>query len=199
MKKAVFAVFSFLLVSVWGQDVSGVDPSSASKEGGDAAQKKAATMTERITAAELAQRKAAASNANTMAHPKFKPVEDDSSHAVSKPDLYANSEVITDGTSHTILPKGCILGYTEALANRVVDKATGAFEFWPEFYQKNKDWLKLQEVDVATAKGEVPLSEALVKSLQTESKMTVAVYKGNPVSVLEYKGDEKEESSPKKP
>lgn len=199
MKKAVLALFLFLLVSVWGQDASSVDPSSASKEGDGAAKKKAAAMTERITSTELAQRKAAALGANSMAHPKFKPVEEDTSHAVSKPDLYANSEIITDGAFHTRLPKGCILGYTEALAGRVVDKATGAFEFWPEFYQRNKDWLKLQEVDVATAKGEVPLSEAMVKSLQTESKMTVAVYKGNPVSVLEYKGDEKEEASPKKP
>lgn len=114
-----------------------------------------------------------------------------------KPDLYANAEIIFDGVFHTILPRGCILGYTEELSKCVVEKAIGEFMFWPEFYAKNKAWLKLQEVDVATAKGEVPLSEALVKSLQTDSKLTVAVYKGNPVTVLEYKGGEKAEAPQK--
>lgn len=192
--KGVLLVCLVFLNGVSAQDVPSVeDPSKGGPS--NAARVKAAAMTERITPVELAQRKASASN--TIASPKFKPVENKPSHAVVKPDLYANTEIIFDGVYHSILPKGCILGYTEELSKSVVEQATGEFMFWPEFYAKNKAWIKLQEVDVATAKGDVPLSEALVKSLQTESKLTVAVYKGNPVTVLEYKGDEKVDGTQK--
>ncbi len=192
--KGVLLLCLVLLNGVSAQDAPSEEESS--KRGSStAAREKAATMTERITPAELTQRKAAASN--SIASPKFKPVENKPSHAVVKPDLYANAEIITDGVFHTILPQGCILGYTEELSKFVVEKATGEFMFWPEFYAKNKAWLKLQEVDVATAKGEVPLSDALVKVLQTDSKLTVAVYKGNPVTVLEHKGTEKADAPQK--
>lgn len=165
---------------------------SASVFGQDAASsKKEVIAVERVDPAELAQKKTTA--ANTASRPKFKPVEDKPEFAVVKPDLYQNSIILTDGASHTILPQGGVLGYTEALADRIVEKATGTFLFWPDFYQNNKSWIKLQEVDVATAKGEVPLTEEMVKSLQVETKLTVAVYKGNPVSVLEAKEEGKKE------
>ncbi|MEY4484647.1 MAG: hypothetical protein RL693_2099 [Verrucomicrobiota bacterium] len=169
----------------------GAAPSGAA-DSKDGAEKKPPAMVDRITPAELVQKKAAAAAA--AARVKFQPVEDKPEYAVTKPDLYRDAAILTDGESHTILPTGSVLGYTEALSNRLVDKKHGEFVFWPEFYHKNKSWIKLQEVDVAMAKGEVPLTEEMLKNLQTEEKMTIAVYKGNPVSVLEPKVEEKTEA-----
>lgn len=174
--------------SLCAQDV--VPPSGAGSKG--EGEKKPLAMVERITPAELSQKKAVAAVA--AAKVKFQPVEDKPEYAVTKPDLYRDALILTDGEWHTIIPSGSVLGYKEALGNRLVDKKHGEFAFWPEFYQKNKSWIKLQEVDVAMAKGEVPLTAEMMKSLQTEEKMTIAVYKGNPVSVLEVKVEEKTEA-----
>lgn len=127
---------------------------------------------------------------------KARPIE--KTEPSTKRDIYKISDVLTDGQFHTVVPKGSILSVPESLLNRIAESPTGQFVFWPDFYARNKGWIKLQEVEVDVAKGKLPLPEAVVKMMATETKMVIAAYKGNIVTVLEAPPDAVEESGKKK-
>lgn len=118
----------------------------------------------------------------------------------TKRDIYQTSDVLTDGQFHTVVPKGAILSVPESLLNRMASGPAGQFQFWPDFYARNKSWIRLQEVEVDVAKGKAPLPEAVVKMMGTETKMVIASYKGTIVSVLEAppKDDTAEKTKEKK-
>ncbi len=142
---------------------------------------KASKMRERITDEQLKDLRKDApvpfekTNAKAIEKPK----------AAVKADIYQISDILADGSSHTVVPKGAILSVPESLADRLVTSPAGKFQFWPDFYARNKNWIKLQEVEVDVAKGKVPLPEGVIKMMATEPKMVIAVYKGNLITVLE--------------
>lgn len=159
--------------------------SSMSAQDVDPAAAKASKMRERITDAELAKIRAA--SPSSFDKSKAKPIE--KPEVTVKRDIYQISDVLVDGGFHTVIPKGAVLSVPESLTNRIASKAEGKFQFWPEFYERNKAWIRLQEVEVDVALGKVPLPESVVKMLGTESKMVIASFKGNPITVLEAPAD----------
>lgn len=153
-------------------------------------------MRHRITDEEL--KKIRAESPSTFDAAKAKPVE--KAVTAVKRDIYQTSDILVDGAFHTVVPKGAILSVPESLGDRLASGAAGKFQFWPDFYARNKEWIKLQEVEIDVAKGKIPLPEAVIKMMATEPKVVIAVYKGNLVTVLEAppKEDVAEESVEKK-
>lgn len=170
------ALFCFSpLASLSGQEVKGdakpvtAGPSNAGK------------MRDRITDEQL--KEARKTVPSTLDKAKAKPV--DPPTAAVKRDVYQISDVLVDGGFHTVVPRGAVLSVPESLADRLASGPAGKFQFWPDFYARNKNWIKLQEVDVEVARGKMPIPENVIKMMETEPKMVLAVYKGNPITVLE--------------
>jgi len=107
--------------------------------------------------------------------------------------LYKNSHIIVNRGQHTIIPKKSILVLPEHLKSRVADKPSGEFILWPDFKRSNQDWIWTLEVTLNQAKGITPLPEKKIKDLEKLNRVVVALYLGNPVSVLppKKKGAEK--------
>lgn len=104
--------------------------------------------------------------------------------------LYKNSHIIVNRGQHTIIPKKSILVLPDRLKTRVVEKATGKFVLWPNFKHTNQDWIWTFEVTLDQAKGITPLPDGRIKDLAKLNRVVVALYKGNPVSVLSPKKEE---------
>lgn len=170
-----FVLFSLCFaVNVGAQEVP---PESALK----LTPAKASKMRDRITDEQLKElrKDAPAPFEKTKAKAIEKPP------AAVKANIYQISDILTDGSFHTVVPKGAILSVPESLADRLATSPAGKFQFWPDFYARNKNWIKLQEVEVDMAKGKVPLPEGVIKMMATEPKMVIAAYKGNLITVLE--------------
>lgn len=98
--------------------------------------------------------------------------------------LYKNSHIIVNRGQHTIIPKKSILVLPEHLKSRVVNKPSGEFILWPDFKRSNQDWIWTLEVSLNQAKGITPLPKKKIKDLEKLNRVVVALYLGNPVSVL---------------
>ena len=70
------------------------------------------------------------------------------------------------------------------IKTRVVEKPTGKFVLWPSFKLKNQNWIWTFEVTLDQAKGITPLPEGKIKDFAKLKLMVVALYRGNPVSIL---------------
>lgn len=162
---ALALLSSFPLVSVLGQE----------SKGG------AGKMRDRITDEQL--KEARKEVPSTLDKVKAKPI--DPPPAGVKRDVYQISDILVDGGFHTVVPRGAVLSVPESLADRLASSPAGKFQFWPDFYARNKNWIKLQEVDVEVARGKMPLPESVIKMMSTEPKLVLAVFKGNPITVLE--------------
>lgn len=101
--------------------------------------------------------------------------------------LYKNSHILVGRGQHTIVPKNSILVLPETLKSRVAAKPSGTFVLWPDFKRSNQDWLWTSEVSLDQAKGITPLPEKKMKDLEKLNRVVVALYRGNPVSVLPAK------------
>ncbi len=112
--------------------------------------------------------------------------------------LYKNSHIIVNRGAHTIIPKRSILFLPERIKTRVVEKPSGTFVLWPTFKRNNRDRIWTYEVTLDQARGITPLPEGKMKDFAKLSRMVVALYRGNPVSVLPPKQDSSKDSPNKK-
>ena len=101
--------------------------------------------------------------------------------------LYKNSHIITHRGEHAIIPKNSIIILPAHLKRRVTEKPDGEFILWPDFKHTNKDWIWTLELSLDQAKGITPISEKKIKDLEKLNRLVVALYRGNPVSVLPSK------------
>ncbi len=123
-----------------------------------------------------------------------------------EPSLYKRSIILFDGSHHTVVPIGAVLRLPATYRNRVIEKPEGEFIFWPAFLEKNQSWLGGWEVPLAMAKGDAELSKKVMKQVDRENRVLVAVYKSCPITVLEAepesegagarRGTEKKEAQP---
>ncbi len=98
--------------------------------------------------------------------------------------LYKNSHIITHRGEHAIIPKRSILFLPQSLKSRVVEKPKGKFVLWPFFKQRNQDWIWTYEVTLDQAKGKAPLPKGKLKQFENLNRVVVALFRGNPVSVM---------------
>lgn len=107
-----------------------------------------------------------------------------------KKSFYDNSIIIVAAKDniHCVVPKGAVLNLPGALGGgdlKIQEKPVGQFVLWPTFYKKYARWIKTREVSWATAKGEDPIKKEEKKMFADAGQLVVAVFKKNPVSVLE--------------
>jgi len=117
--------------------------------------------------------------------------------------LYKNSHIIVSRGEHTIIPKRSILFLPASLKAKVVEKPTGTFVLWPTFMKKNQNWIWTYEVTLNQAKGISPLAEGKLEGFSKLNRLVVALFRGNPVSVLtpkkEFETKESDKDSKNKP
>jgi hypothetical protein len=71
------------------------------------------------------------------------------------------------------------------LREHVVASPLGSFLLWPSFLKQNAKWLASREVTMEMALGDKEASAEILQSLKADTKLRVAVYRSNPISVME--------------
>lgn len=100
--------------------------------------------------------------------------------------------VVDDGV-HAVVPQGAVINIPPNLNAMVVKKPVGKLLRWPEFLTRYSKLLATREVSWETAKGDDPISDKEKKDFFIAGKIVVAVFKKNPITVLEPPPKEEEE------
>jgi hypothetical protein len=138
-------------------------------------------MTDRITPEEIAARRTASPVAaleQQVAGAEAK---------VARPgeqSLIKQSEILSDGTHWTLVPKGAVLHIPAAMAARVNAKPIGTLLSWNEFLVANRGWLFTEEVTMDQAAGKNAIPASRTEFWQKNGKVIVAVHLGGPISVI---------------
>ncbi|QIF04780.1 hypothetical protein [Roseimicrobium sp. ORNL1] len=139
-------------------------------------------MGEVTTAAEF-QRKIQASK--TIGEYKSVPRDPSLGEQEVKNDPNEDCILLYDGSSYTRVPIGSVLALPANYRNRVIDKPKGPLLPWPDFLAKNKDWVGGWEVPMKMVYGDADQSKIVMKALSQDTRVLVALLKGNPITVLE--------------
>lgn len=110
---------------------------------------------------------------------------------------YDTATIIAVPGAHSIVPRGAVLFVPPDKIGMIVKKPSGKLVRWPEFLKQNSKWIATREVSWETAKGEDPIKEEERKSFAEGTKLVVAVFKKNPITVLEPPPEEAEDTSVK--
>lgn len=102
----------------------------------------------------------------------------------AKKGLMSRSSTLSSPYAWTIVPKGAILHVPTLYEKRVNDVRNGKLVGWHEFYGQNRNWVRAVPVTIAQARGDDPLSDEFLKSLQVGGQLLVAVCSGGPISVM---------------
>lgn len=93
--------------------------------------------------------------------------------------------LLYDGSCYTRVPIGSVLALPANYRNRVINQPKGPLLAWPDFLAKNKEWVGGWEVSLKMVYGDAEQSKVVMKQLSQDSRVLVALLKGNPVTVLE--------------
>lgn len=144
---------------------------------------------DRITAEELDKRMTAvkADRKRKQLRMGIKPLKPETKPAVAlrKKDYYEGTTILVKGEDHTVVPQGAVLSLPPKLAEMVVQKPRGKLLIWPLFIKKHARYITTKEVSWETAKGNDPITEKEKKAFSIGGKVVIAVYKKNPISVIE--------------
>ncbi|MEI6714198.1 MAG: hypothetical protein WCO60_10625 [Verrucomicrobiota bacterium] len=114
----------------------------------------------------------------------------------SESSLLTSSILISDGDHFTIVPIGCVLHLPATLRSRVIPKPKGDVLFWPDFLKRNSSWITAKEVSLPMAHGDTKEARAILKQVETETRIVIAVYSGCPITILEPAQSTPAQSSP---
>lgn len=100
--------------------------------------------------------------------------------------LYDNSDIITIGEYHTILPKNSILHFPSFLEGEIsMGKGAGtSLLIWPRFSEKFSGLFEAVEIDQNLINGKSAFPAEKVKYELGKQKVLVAHYRGGPVTCL---------------
>ncbi len=129
------------------------------------------------------------SKTNPMA--KFTPITGEDPTVKNKVvGLMETSDLITFNGLTTLVPKNSIIQIPEKYKNRINNHKQGSkLVSWSEFFSQNRGWISTIEVNFSQAKGEEPVSEKHLETLNKSGNMIVAVLQNGPISVLPLKTD----------
>lgn len=102
---------------------------------------------------------------------------------VSEESILDRSDILSDGTRWTLVPKGAVLHLPAKLAERVGDRPTGTLVGWHDFLAANRNWLAAEEISMDQAAGQAPLSADRPDTWEKQGKVVVAVHLAGPISV----------------
>jgi hypothetical protein len=98
--------------------------------------------------------------------------------------LLESSTVISFGGNLTLVPKGAVLFTPENFAGRLVLEPDAKILGWNEFLLLNRGWITTTEITMAQAEGVELLPAANTEKLKKGGNLVVAVFSGNPISML---------------
>jgi len=144
---------------------------------------------DRITAAELDKRMAnsKADRKKKQIRMGIKPLKTETKPVVAlrKKDYYEGTTILVAGEDHTVVPQGAVISLPPKLTEMVAQKPRGKLLIWPLFIKKHARYITTKEVSWETAKGNDPITEQEEKAFTIGGKVVIAVYKKNPISVIE--------------
>ncbi|GAA5127448.1 hypothetical protein JIN84_08680 [Luteolibacter yonseiensis] len=109
---------------------------------------------------------------------------EDPSVAHQPGDLVSRSEILCFNGIATLVPKGAIVQTPKNLSDRLVMKPGAKIKTWADFYALNRGWINTVEVSLVQAEGKEPIAEQTREHIVKSGNLTVATYRGNPISVL---------------
>lgn len=146
-----------------------------------------------ITDKDLKDQMAAAAKANAQKGPIGKPAVP--TRAMAPVSILDRSHILGDGAHFTLVPKGAVLHVPPAHKSKVFEKPAGVFLSWPAFLKQNQSWLAAREVTMKMASGQdAKRIESLHRELASGTKVIVAVFKGNPICIMEQSASTRETS-----
>ncbi|QJE97653.1 hypothetical protein [Luteolibacter luteus] len=122
--------------------------------------------------------------------PVFTPMENDPAKAYQPQDLISRSDILCFNGIATLVPKRAVIHVPKNMASRIGMQDGAKIVTWPDFLAANRNWVTTSPVSRPQAEGQMPLSEATVKSFEKESRLVVAVYEECPISVLPVQAPE---------
>lgn len=93
--------------------------------------------------------------------------------------------ILHDGEFYTVVPMGSILRLPEEYQKHIIARPAGRFIVWPKFLARNSEWLAGEEVSLAMAKGDGEAAKETLQRVEKSPRAVVAVYKTNPITVLQ--------------
>lgn len=102
---------------------------------------------------------------------------------VDQTGLIEGSDILSNGSIWTIVPKNAIIYKPASHASKVANSPKGKFVNWNTFLAKNPAWLSSYPVDLQTSSGAAQISFETLQLLQRRGKIVVAVHNKGPVSV----------------
>ena len=149
---------------------------------------------DRVTAAELDKRMADLTSTSKRRRQQkgILPLKKETKPAIAlkKRDYYAGTTILVSGSEHTVVPEGAVISLPPNMSKMVSEKPQGTLVMWPVFIKKYSPQFATKEVSWETAKGDDPISEKEKKAFTMGGKVVVAVYKKNPISVIERPAEE---------
>lgn len=137
-------------------------------------------MTDRITPEQLA---AKPQESPLLALPQLKSPDEAKVKSSSKESIIAQSDILTDGSRWTLVPKGAVLHTPSSMAAKVGGSPMGQLVPWADFLAANPAWITTEEISYDQACGKIPLSLEHTNFWPKQGKVVVAVHLGGPISV----------------
>jgi hypothetical protein len=99
-------------------------------------------------------------------------------------DLIKSSTIISFGGNLTLVPRGAVLYTPENFAARLIPEPDAKVLGWNEFLLLNRGWITTTEITMAQAEGVDLLPAANAEKMKKGGNLVVAVFEGNPISML---------------
>jgi hypothetical protein len=99
-------------------------------------------------------------------------------------DLIKSSTIISFGGNLTLVPRGAVLYTPENFAGRLIPEPDAKVLGWNEFLLLNRGWITTTEITMIQAEGVELLPAANAEKMKKGGNLVVAVFEGNPISML---------------
>lgn len=96
--------------------------------------------------------------------------------------IIAQSTILSDGSSWTIVPNGAVLFVPEKLKSRITTQPKGDLLAWSDFLVRSRSWITTCEVSIDQATGKQPLKPERSDFWAKQDKIVVAVHQSGPIS-----------------
>jgi len=122
---------------------------------------------------------------------ELKPSEgEDPTKRAAGPGLLERSDFLCFGGLATLVPKRAIIHLPDSLAGVTEHTPGSQLVSWQEFFDRNRGWIEVLEIDRKTAEGTTPIPDETWERLRKGNKVVVATLMKGPVSVLPAKEPE---------
>lgn len=103
------------------------------------------------------------------------------------PDIHKNSTILQHGDTYTILPPQAVIHTPKHLRKKITRTPHGRYVAWPTFYVANRNWILTHHLTLEEAKGNQPITPAVLTQFDRINRIVVSVYQNQPISKLASK------------